>query len=76
MFLEQLDRKNRENNLVLFGIPNEALALDGATTDDAKIQKVLETVEANAEHVIRSHHRTGVVGPDTPGTRHHPVLGS
>ena len=59
LFLEQLDRQKREANLVFFGIPDEQLALDGATTEEDKIQKVLGIVEADTDAVIRSHQRLG-----------------
>ena len=59
LVLEQLDRQKRETNLVLFGIPDEQLALEGATTEDAKIQKVLGVVEADTDAVVRSHQRLG-----------------
>ena len=44
LFLEQLDRQKRETNLVLFGVPEEQTTLDGATAEEAKIQKVWEAV--------------------------------
>ena len=53
LFLEQLDRQKRETNLVLFGMPDDQLALDGATTEDARIIKVWSAVQADA--VVRSH---------------------
>ena len=40
LFLEQLDRKERECNIVVLGVPEGAEALDGATNDDAKVKKV------------------------------------
>ena len=42
VFLEQLDRKERECNLVILGVPEGAEALDGATDDNAKVKKVWE----------------------------------
>ena len=42
LFLEQLDRKDRECNLVILGVPEGAEALDGATEDNAKVKKVWE----------------------------------
>ena len=72
LVLEQIDRKNRENNLVLFGIPNEQLAFDGATTDDDKIKKVFDIVEADSDAVIRSHRRLGP--PDQENNRPRPLL--
>ena len=34
-----LDRKERENNLVILGMPDEQESLDGKTTDKEKIEK-------------------------------------
>ncbi|MPC49971.1 hypothetical protein E2C01_043788 [Portunus trituberculatus] len=59
LFMEQMDRQMRETNLVLFGVPDEQVALDGTTTEDAKIQKVMSAVEAGPELVVRSHKRLG-----------------
>ena len=39
-YLESLDRKERECNLIVMGVPEEHEALDGATTDQDKIVKV------------------------------------
>ena len=66
LFLEQLDRKNRENNLVLFGIPDERSAFDGVTSEEDKIQKVLGKVETDSDAVVRSHRRLGPVNDDRP----------
>ncbi len=38
--LEALDRKESECNLVLLGVPERRESLDGATTDETKIEKV------------------------------------
>lgn len=43
-FLENLDRKERECNLVILGVPEEQESLDGATNDTDKIQKVWGTI--------------------------------
>ena len=56
LFLEQLDRKNRENNLVLFGIPDERSAFDGVTSEE---DKILGIVEADSDAVVWSHRRLG-----------------
>ena len=37
-FLENIDQKNRETNLVVLGVPDDAL--DGATNDDCKLCKI------------------------------------
>lgn len=46
-FLEGIDRKERENNLVMLGVPDEGEALDGATDDDTKIGKVMSVLGVN-----------------------------
>lgn len=43
-FLESLDRKEREVNIVALGLPDEGEALDGAVTDTDKLKKVWEKV--------------------------------
>lgn len=56
-FLETLDRKERESNLVILGVPDENETLDGGATDESKLRKIWEKVEVNEE--IRSHKRLG-----------------
>ena len=55
LFLEKVDRKERETNMVVLGVPDDQTALDGATNDDDKLSKVWEVLEDNTE--IRSHRR-------------------
>ncbi len=43
-FLEKIDRKERENNLVILGVPDEHEALDGAVTEEGKLAKVWEKI--------------------------------
>ncbi len=59
LFMEHLDRQKRETNIVLFGIPDERVTLEGATTEEAKIQQVLNAIEATPDVVVRSHQRLG-----------------
>ncbi len=66
-FLEDIDRKARECNLVLLGIPEEQESLDGATTEVAKIQKVLTTIGSSVG--VRSFRRLG-----KRGQRRRPIL--
>ena len=40
LYLEQVDRRERERNIVLLGVPDDNEALDGATEDVEKIKKV------------------------------------
>lgn len=72
LFLEQVDRQQRETNVVMFGVPDEHTALDGATADEAKIQKVMSAVQADPEMVVRSYKR---LGQHVPGSnRPRPLL--
>ena len=63
LFLEQLDRQKRETNSVLLGVPEERTALDGATTEETKIQRVWEAVGVRPDVVVRSHQRLGRSAP-------------
>ena len=47
-YMEYLDRKERECNLVLLGIPDDHEALDGATTDREKVDKVWQATRATS----------------------------
>lgn len=55
--LESLDRKEREGNLVIHGVPNENEALDGAVTDKDKLGKVWTAM--NTGTLGGSHRRLG-----------------
>lgn len=59
LFMEQVDRQKRETNIVLFGVPDENMALEGATTEDTKILKVMSAVEAGPDVIARSYKRLG-----------------
>ena len=48
------------------------MAFDGASTDDAKIKKVLDIVEADSDAVVRSQQRLG--RPDQENNRPRPLL--
>lgn len=67
-FLETLDRKERESNLVFLGVPDENESLDGRTTDERKVTKILEQIGVNEN--IRSHRRLG----NSAGDRKRPIL--
>ena len=43
-FLRKVDRREREINIVILGVPDEQEALDGAVTDQDKLGKVWEKV--------------------------------
>ena len=70
LFLEKIDRKERETNIIVLGVPDVQTALDGATNDDEKLNKVWEVLEDNTE--IRSHRRLGRHDPGNTRTR--PIL--
>ena len=38
-FLEVIDRKEGEDNVVVLGVPEEHESLDGATTEEGKFEK-------------------------------------
>ena len=68
LYLEQHDRKERECNLVILGVPEETETLDGATTDNDKLSKVWAT--AGITCTIKSSHRVGRGDDD----RRRPIL--
>lgn len=39
-FLKVIDQKERENNVVVLGVPYEHEALDGAMSDEVKLVKI------------------------------------
>ena len=57
MFLENIDRKERENNIVVLGVPEETEELEGATDDNAKLGKIWTKMGTNVTRV--SHKRLG-----------------
>lgn len=71
-FLETLDRKEREKNLVILGLPEEDESLDGATLDIDKIKKIWCKVGVQEE--IASHRRLGDRNRAGAGNRKRPIL--
>ena len=69
-FLELLDRKEREANIVVLGLPDEGEALDGAVTDTDKLKKVWEKV--GVAGVQCQHRRLGAHAEG--GRRNRPLL--
>lgn len=59
-YLEFLDRKERENNVVITGVPDENEALAGVTSEDRKLNKIWASMDVREE--IQSHRRLGVRG--------------
>lgn len=56
-FLEILDRKEREPNIVILGVPDNNEALDGVVTDEEKIAKIWSKV--GMVGVVGTHRRLG-----------------
>lgn len=52
-----MDRRQREKNIVVTGLPDENEALDGATTDESKLNIIWRKIEANEK--IKEHRRLG-----------------
>ena len=71
LFLESVDAKQRETNIIITGVPDEHQSLEGATNDDDKIAKVWEAIGDNTT-VVRSHRRLGRSNPAPD--RHRPIL--
>ena len=71
-FLEFLDRKERECNLVLLGVPDDHEALDGATTDQDKVDKAWEATRATCR--VTSMRRLGKAGDAGQNGRRRPIL--
>lgn len=67
-FLEQIDRKERECNVVIQGVPEGVVALDGATNDSDKIKKIWDAAGITID--AKFPRRLGK--PDT--TRNRPIL--
>ena len=57
MFLESIDRKERENNIVVLGAPEDSEELEGAKNDTDKLEKIWAKLETNVTRV--SHRRLG-----------------
>lgn len=68
-FLEMLDRKEREMNVVVLGLPEEGEALDGAVTDAEKLTRVWDKMEVGA---VECQHRR--LGAESGGERKRPLL--
>lgn len=56
-FLENIDRKEREKNIVILGVPDENEALEGAVTEEDKLSKIW--VKVGVVNVLGSHRRLG-----------------
>lgn len=56
-FLEIVDRKERETNVIVTGVPDENESLDGATTERDKINKIWSKI--GVEEEVKSYRRLG-----------------
>ena len=68
-FLETVDRKEREMNVVVLGLPDEGEALDGAVTDAEKLVRVWTKVGVSP---AECQHRR--LGAQAAGGRKRPLL--
>lgn len=72
LYLESLDRKEREANLVILGVPDEYESLDGAVTDEDKLKKIWAKV--GVDNVVGTHRRLGRSDGDGTARRCRPIL--
>lgn len=68
-FLEMLDKKEREKNLILTGVPDGNEALESGTSDEVKLRKVWSKVGITEE--IKEYRRLGNRGDNN---RRRPIL--
>lgn len=59
-FLEALNRREREANIVVLGVPDDNEAMEGATTDQEKLNRIWEK---NRSGVEATHRRLGGNAP-------------
>lgn len=59
-YLEAIDRKERERNLIITGVPDEDEALEGATSEQEKIDKIWS--EVGVREAVQLHRRLGSRG--------------
>ena len=52
LYLEGVDRKERETNLIVLGVPEEGVAVDGAESDNDKLDKIWEKVNDESTRVF------------------------
>lgn len=71
-FLEQLDRKERENHLIVLGVPDGGEALDGETSDEGKLKKIWSQMEVPYDAI--SHKRLGRMDAQQTNNRKRPIL--
>ena len=69
MFLEHIDRKERENNLIVLGVPEDTETLDGATNDGEKLEKLWSAIGTD---ILRVSYKR--LGRTTQTGRKRPIL--
>ena len=57
LFLENIDRRERETNLVVLGVPEDGELVDGADNDDGKLCKIWDKFNEPGSRI--SHRRLG-----------------
>ena len=62
MYLEGVDRKKREKNLIILGVPENNTNLDGCSNDEEKITNIWEKIGETCTRI--SHKRLGKEDPD------------
>ena len=70
LFLENIDRKQREKHLILLGVPEGQDALEGVTDDVEKIKKIWTTIGVNEVDVVSQKR----LGRDPVRDRKRPIL--
>ena len=72
LFLEQLDKRERENHLIVLGVPEEAEGLDGETSDEGKLKKIWMQMGLTYDAV--SNKRLGRLEERQGNNRKRPIL--
>ena len=76
LFMEAIDRKERETKLVVLGVPEEDESMEEATNDEEKLKKIWSVMGEDLR--IRSHRRLGRRGGNGQNTgnsnRKRPIL--
>ena len=71
-FLEVIDKKERECNLVFLGVPEDGVGLEGLTEDKDKVKKILEAIGSSSN--ISSLRRLGQGNIVGGSRRNRPIL--
>lgn len=71
-FLEAVDKKERENNIVILGVPEQNESLEGATNDEDKLEVLWNKI--GVEDVRGTHRRLGREANNGESRRSRPIL--